>query len=366
MPLIAFFDKNGFGFVNSTTFDIIIPGQYKEITNFVGGFAIVNNNNRRGNASIINTENTEIIRGAHWARLFTSEDGNIVFALTENYSGLGERGSWRSPGRKPQFTTYRLYNLNTGKLEYKYSTWFRGYGLVDIMLIDNYLIKKTVNNDWKEINLVFRINNDSTLEKIEAEVNELMENIIAERNLQRIENDFHFNDELTFDPYFWYVADKLDIEQLLENVPENLILSGMSAQNSWRFRTEKQIYDIKPINRNLVYPLKRTRILYEVELTSNVEIKGRNTFRGLYCAIDNNWVIYPRQDDFWLDVFSQTEFPEWIRRGTWFYNISTKVRYREKFGIEYFGGMFGTTLLYMGYIDWHRINYDQDMGETFR
>jgi len=359
------------GYINPETFEVVIPAQYAVAGYFIGDFAIVRKDPDKNTRSIINKQNVVIISNVHRAHIYASEDGTNVFAFTQVHSGI-MRSNFTSPGFvpfrvfDPRHTIYRVYNLTTGKLLLsERGDYMRNDRGPRVMFIDNYMIY---------FGIVYEIMNDGNLKKIEITVEDFMERAIEERNLRRVENDFHFNESLLFDSYFWYVAERFDIEQLFQNIPDHLVLLG-NEQSDWRFRDRKPVYQIRPINRDAVYPLRRNRLLYEVELGFKLEGEGRVSNRsmgserrhfGLWDAVENEWVIYPIQSTMRsLTGFRQTEYAEWIHMEGQFYNILTRKKYRQKYFIirNYAQDFTNTSIMtYAGFMNDDRKN---EIGEYF-
>ena len=140
----GFWDREilGMGYINAETFEIVIPAQYERAGNFVGNFAIVENRENH-KYMIINKKNEIILSDFNVATLYQSEDGNTVFALTANISGVRRSihtGVLNTPNYEPANTTYRLYNLSAGKLvinEDKRS--FGNERIPKIMFFGNYM-----------------------------------------------------------------------------------------------------------------------------------------------------------------------------------------------------------------------------------
>jgi hypothetical protein len=123
------------------------------------------------------------------------------------------------------------------------------------------------------------------------------------------ENNFHYNLELFFDPYFRYF-DNLDLDLLFENIPDNMGIRWNGERGDWRFDDDKIVLDIEPINREKIHPLKDMNLLYSVELLASKEdgifreYNGNryagstyggifDLYLGLYDASNNGWVIPP-------------------------------------------------------------------------
>jgi hypothetical protein len=343
-------ENSFFGFINAETFEIVIPAKYAWTEYFIGNFAVVKKHGEKNkdiigyfsgyndslNYAIINKQDEEIIRNFDVATIYTSEDGRMTFALTANNSGVmrsGYRndGLFRTHQLDPERTIYRLYNLTARKrvINRDVRVYDRGYDTKPrIRFVAHYLL---YDDD------VYTIKDNGSLEKTAITIQELMRKVIQERNLLRNENDFHFSGELGFnDPYFCYF-DRLDIDAFFQNIPDNLALIW-SGKNDWRFHDGKPAYAINPINRNKTYPLKENRLLYQAELTSSQNGEkytdrstGGDTYKGLYDAVENKWVIAPFKISGLSENFDQTEYDNWIHRGGWYYNIADRKRYMNQY-----------------------------------
>jgi hypothetical protein len=354
----------GMGYIDAGTFEIVIPAQYRFVHNFVGDFALVEIFNSsspsvRGKKCIINKMNKVILDNFDDAILLESEDGKTVFALTGNYSGMevymdGE-GFTRSPNIRPKKTNYWLYNLTAGKLVInKHTTNYDNFFdnvLKYIKFIDTYLVYDNFVHDPARI---YEIKNDGSLERIEMQEDEIVEKITKERNLQFKENEFHYNIERLLDSYFWY-SDTLDINVLLQSIPDNMRLLERKRPD-WRFdKDEKPIYDIEPFDYNAVYPLKRN-ILYTVDFVDEKNEK----FIGLYNALEKRWAILPVKEywNYGHFNFSKTGYDNWIvyRQNSYysavehFYNISTGKKYESMYRTETHTHDPYHVMIYAGYL----------------
>jgi len=323
----TFLQTTRHGYFNLQTFEVVIPAQFAGAGHFVGNFAVVERDRGQGRSnkfSIINQEGIEIVRNVDRARLFQSECGNTTLALTEVHSGLmwdGRREFFNLiPSPSPRNTTVRWYNLSSGRRIFRerggYTT--RRDPFRRIMFVDNYLILPGEPRVFPEF--IARINADGRFEYVDTiTVDELMARSKRERNLERAQNDFRFRNEHRehfIDQYFFYIADRFDIAALFKNIPEGLALVrelGLESHPD----LNSPIYSIRPFNRNAVYPLKRTHLLYIVHLARSeadekyVDSRGipfPEWYRGLWDPAENKWIIHPAQNQ---EIF-QTPFDDWV------------------------------------------------------
>ena len=158
---------------------------------------------------------------------------------------------------------------------------------------------------------------------------DVMTKAMEKRNLHPVENDFYFyfspsikSSDVSFEPF--------DTEQFFKKIPDHLVLRRLNIREDG-----KPVYTIKPINRDDVYPLRKNRLLYNVELGIRREGEGKVVDRttgidedrfGLWDAVENEWVIYPVQSEQRFSKgFQQTEYAEWVHLdGGGFYNIVTR------------------------------------------
>ena len=325
------------GYINSETFEVVIPAQYGSAGNFIGDFTVVKKNRDSNKLSIINKQNVEIIRNVHSAYLYASEDGKNVFAFTKKYSGIKKSpytvDDWLPiPSYDPRYIHYKLYNLTTGKLLLKSRVYFYrdlAWKKPGVMFIDNYMIYADT---------VYEIMENGDLKETTFAVDDFMTKAMEKRNLHPVENDFYFyftpsieSSDVSFEPF--------DTEQLFKKIPDHLVLKRETIMEDG-----KPVYAIKPINRYDVYPLRKNRLLYEVKFGIREEGEGKAVDRtimsseyhfGLWDAVENEWVIYPVQSEFMFSKgFQQTEYAEWVHLdGGGFYNIVTRKKYRKKYDI---------------------------------
>jgi len=341
-------DVEGIGYINADTFEIVIPAQYEYAYSFTGDFALVKKTN--GKKCVINKNNKVILDNFDDAVLLESEDGKTVFALTGNYSGIesyiaGE-GFSRYQSFRPAKTNYRLYNLTAGKLVIKkhtqvYDNIFENI-LRDIKFADNYIIYE---NFGFEDARVYEIQSNGELKRIEIQKDEILAKIIKKRNLRSKENEFHYNGELNFDPYFFY-SDTLDINLLIKNIPNNMQISE-GEKGGWRFHDEKPVYYIIPIEFDPIYPFGKMNVLYEVELVSN---EKDERFVGLYNALENKWAV-PPMTEFSGSNFYKMPYDDWVIYvyRNWnqavFYNINTRKKYTKMYSVD-----DDLTMIYVGYL----------------
>jgi hypothetical protein len=390
ITLMPFYSDTGYlGYINAKTLEIIIPGQYEHAGPFTGGFAVVSTDKDLRSSFkpkffIINKNNETVLSNFNDAFLFTNEEGNITFVLTANHSGLSlfpGRANSGSPVRnpphlRPKHTNYRLYNLNTGKLVIKKDTrWYSidniSYRMFSESTIDDLPKIMTFSNYILYDNDLFEINFNGTLIKNNINIDTAVSQIVQERKLIYKENNFHYNLELFFDPYFRYF-DNLDLELLFENIPDNMGISWNGERGDWRFDDEKIVLYIEPINRDKIHPFKDINLLYSVELLAS---KGEGIFReyngnryagptyggvfdlylGLYDASYNGWVIPPTLGE----EFFISGYDDWIILKIWegayytedYYNIMERKVYKGLYGqksgtMTYYG--------YRGYRQWAR------------
>ena len=331
----GFWDREilGKGYINAETFEIIIPAQYERAGNFVGNFAIVENRENHKDM-IINKKNEIILSGFDGATLYQSEDGNTVFALTANISGVRRSiytGVLNTPLYEPANTTYRLYNLNTGRIVINRDK--RSFGnekIPKIMFFGNYM---TYDKD------VYELKANGDLEENEIGFDEFLGNVTMQVNL--------YYDRKKISPHFWDremrefllsndTLDKhlTDINLMLKEVPDNLRIRGYSLSAIWEYGddwTEKiDFTKYYPLNWDKSHPLVRKNWLYEIEFVD----RRQDQYFGLYNPFENIWVIPPTVPPDYFSHFHQTSYDDWIRFGREggggvFFNIKTRKKYKD-------------------------------------
>jgi len=358
VSLMPFINEAGdYGYINSETFEIVIPAQYEYAGTFTGDFAVVSkdknvNGSYKPKLFIINKKNKKVLKNIHDAALFSNEEGTIIFALTSNYSGLSRDSVGEFIPKtvyRPIKTTYRIYNLNTGKLVL--TKYINGYSvnnddMPQIIVFSNYL---ACDNDLYEI----EFNGMLKVSKIKLE--DAVSQIIDERKLIYKESDFHYNRELFFDPYFWYFG-YINLDQLFKIIPNNMGIRWTGEKGDWRFNDDKVVLEIEPINRNKIYPFKDNNLLYSIHLLTSKKndrysgpyLDGSKEYIGLYDALNNNWVIPPTLGK----EITVSGYDDWIllRRWTGSYDTTDYYNIRKK---KVYNGLFikqfDNTMTYYGY-----------------
>lgn len=338
----------GFGYINSETFEIVIPAQYSRAGDFHGGYAVVSKSGEDEDEElcIINKKNEKILSGFDVIGLYDNEDGSMVFALTANYSGesfYNEKGrSW------PQRIDYKIYNLAMNNIVIKegaiVNTETKEKSLYGLSLLGNYMYMDSTN--------VYEIKNNGTLEKTNMTVREVVTKVAKERGLRYNEYDFDINFQWHYDIYFNYMH-TLDMELLTQNVPENIrvIITPPDKRNrGYRDSIEsptKPLLRIEPFNYTYAHPLKNNS-LFEVELET---IEDGEKYICIYDSFTNKWVV-PMIKKGWETYFLRTSYNDWVisdnhnvSNSECFYNIRTRKKYYNFYSNEYYG------LTYMGYYE---------------
>jgi hypothetical protein len=330
ISLVPFFEEkeennlytNGCGYANSETLEIIIKSQYHRAANFVGDFAVVQKK-ESGKYSIINKNNTELMKNFDYAFLYQLDNGTVL-AFTLSYH---ERR-----------ITYRLYNLNNGillKVDY-----YRRPN-INIIIIDNYIIYYNSFNEYLDI---YEISVKGKLKKVNITVEDFFAKIIQKNNLQYRENNF---DSFASDKGYTYrykiilyrsekqdysikrvdikfYFHSLDINEIIKIVPYNMKLKTYDRKIFSDSAGADIKYDIDLINWDKTYPFKKKNYLYRIALVSYESGKEKE-YNGLYDPSNNSWVIPPLEgrgrfyiiDDNWVAY----ELPPYHAK---IYNTKTK------------------------------------------
>lgn len=370
-------DTYYFGYVNAETFEIVIPAQYHYASAFIGNFAAVrkqyrnSRNQKISNYFVINKKNEVVIDNIDDVRILEAEDSKIIYALTENYSG--------SRGSRPEKTTYKLINLNTGKIVFeetdtssnhdKNIRFFGNYMVFGDGLSDECIYKMENNGMFKKIN--------AGIEKEEREENiELITRAAKEKNM---ENIFHLNVGW-MQGYDWNITE-IDLDLLLKNLPVNMRIRvdydiWEKGKNDWieilKKRYEEIVYYgymdslMRLINKDRVNPFREKDYLFSISLTT----KDQTNYVGLYNATKNKWAIPPIKADTFSEFF-MSQYDDWISYGREntaegyiyheFYNIKTRDKNKYLYGMfqgrpANYGIFFEGTMVYMGYYkdDWYK------------
>ncbi|MCL1982072.1 MAG: WG repeat-containing protein [Clostridiales bacterium] len=354
-PLMLFRDENElFGYVNSETFEIMIPAQYESAGAFVGGFAVVKK--KFEPERIINKNDKTIILNFDRVSLHYCEDLKMVFALTENYSGRSvirytDQFNCTETRINPSTSNYRLYNLSTGELALDINSkeWSSGnYNAPAIKFYYNYLAYDVD---------VYEIQSDGSLKESRMNTKQLIAKTVAEKNLKRNRQDFHYSEDSYLDDCFSYV-DTFDIDAFIENIPDGMEVASPKTH----MQDEKPELLIWPINYDETNPFSASELLYQVvvleegqKYESSMPFTGQYT--GLYKPSENRWVIPPKIIRSG-DKFIQTEHEDWIAykgaRGlgdsqfgyAMFFNIKSNKSSNYLFRLSYNGVL---PMIYMGY-----------------
>jgi len=120
VPLMAYEDKTWhYGYVNSETFEIVIPAKYKYTGPFINGFAMVAKKYKdydHNKYFLINKKNEVVLKHFHYAYILESEDRKTVYALTLKHYGLQLNYGKLMGGRKMQGTISTQVEI-IGKLQ---------------------------------------------------------------------------------------------------------------------------------------------------------------------------------------------------------------------------------------------------------
>jgi hypothetical protein len=216
------------------------------------------------------------------------------------------------------------------------------------MVFSNYL---ACDND------LYEINPDGTLTKSTINTESAISQTAGKRGLIKKEKDFHYNSELFFDPYFWYF-DNLDLKLLFKVIPDNIGIRWGGEGEDFRFKDEKVVLDIEPINRSRVYPLKENNLLYSVTLLPSKRNDryadpyqdDKRKYIGLYDTANNNWAIPPTLGD----EFYASGYDDWVQIRKWtgsYYDMNDYYNIREK---KIYSGLYGhqryaNIMTYYGY-----------------
>jgi hypothetical protein len=370
IPIMPFMDKEeNLGYINTETFEIVIPAQYVYASHFENGFAIVAEKTKytwwagyRYIYFVINKNNEVVLKNIDNVRIINSEDGKTVFALTENYSGLE---SYRTKGPdfgntytayKPVNTNYRLYDLITGKLlwEEKFGYDNTGY---KIKFYGNYMLFTYAGySGWYRYYL-YEMATNGIYEEINTDIEEVKE-LVKEINP---ENTFGSDEE---EEYVNRLIAKIDMDLLIRNLPENFRIGRwFNYEKIWE--NNDWIYHImidddsngRLINRSFegqigsgfIRPLRKKTWLFSVDLIT----QDKKEYIALYDTSENKWIIPHIERKYYYEYFHETEYNDWIMHNNDYYNI----RSREKY--KYLYKVCGENMTYMGYY------YDENDEEKF-
>ena len=359
-------EKGDLGYIDSETFEIVIPAQYKYAGPFIGDFALVSKDKeaavrRKANFFIINKNNKTVLKNINHAVFFNSIDGNTVFALTSNYTG-SELNSWGNDSPlttffriiafdyRPKRTTYRLYNLTAGKLLIDEDT--RGYNAGDtlympkIRLFLNYLLYYR-DLDGKDL---YEINSDGTFTKSKTNLDDLISKMAEERKIVYETNSSTDNAEVFFNLLYERNFDKIDFDLLSKIIPDDMDF----WETGKRYNLLRNIHLIDrdgtypPLEYQTIYPLKEKNLLYQVSLKKSKSYAG---YKGLYDAENNKWAIPPVLKG----EFHASGYDDWIISGELrdlssndFYDIKKRKVYKELFKRQ----RFTYIMTYYGYSKW--------------
>jgi len=358
VPLMIYRDGDKYGYINSETFEIVIPAQYGRAGDFVADFAVVRS--QRGKPFIINKNNKKVLSGFDYATLLETEDKKMVFALLGNDTGFFIKKWWHgyifggfyTYELESSSTKFKLYNLTTGKMVMRMGKDYTD-DMPKIRFFGNYLTYETTEegNVNRYIRDIYEIKNDGRIVKTTMSIQELIEKIITENNLQYNEKYFHFDNEWAFYPqtryreteiYDWLkYFNTLDIDKLVEQLPDNMAILR-TARDS-RYKGNKPTLEIDLVD-NLTHPLK-DKLFFQVKLRTNkdgqkfVSENVGEAYTGLYNASENLWAIPP--------IKSSGEFMmmknDWVvydppLGANQYYNIRTRKKHTNQ--VEYYNRTF--------------------------
>jgi hypothetical protein len=372
ITLMPYKNKSGlYGYVNSETFEIVIPAQYKYANSFVNGFALVAKEwetYEKTKYFLINQKNEVVIKNLDYAHIIEAENHKTVFALAINHSGLefhettagGLFSSIKMLYDSPSHTTYRLYNLNTGKLVWEKRVPYNFSNHPKIYFFADYM---TFEED------IYQIRNDGIFVKKDIgakEFRKLVAEILKEKKLENVfynwkySYDDLYNEKLDFNLLaynFYFSIESFDFDLLIHNLPEKFRLHNFDTWEkgdnwvdyvrAWWKPVNGKIHS-RPVNIDEFHPFLEKTWLFEIPLyTENWE-----QYVGLYNASENQWAIPPikRQT---FSKFKMTGYDGLIcytpdQTGySYFYNIKT----REKFKYLYEYDNYRKTMAYMGYYE---------------
>jgi len=358
-----------YGYVNSETFEIVIPAQYEYAGAFVNGFAVVSKKwdiskekDKRNNFLIINQKNEIVIENIDYAKyLIESEDRKTLYALTLNFMEFERVKIEVGPFfvrhtivvDQPKGFIYRLYNLNTGKLVLERTAAFDvnfRRNKPDIVFFDNYM---TYDKD------IYEIKDDGVFEKKdmkEKEIEELIAKTVKERKLE---------DVILYRYYgkMYMYIETFDFDLLIKNLPKRFRLYNWDI---WK-KGDDWIDDVKEsykhyrgskvvpfaVNRDEFHPLVEKVWLFHIDLYPK---EGNPKYVGLYNASENRWAIPPIEEDF-SSEFKLTGYDDLICYAEaysyysdpypYFYNIKTKEKSKFLYGYNSEKRIFA----YMGYYE---------------
>jgi hypothetical protein len=370
------YDIFNFGYVNSETFEIVIPAQYQYASAFIGNFAAVRKqdknfpNKKRDKYFVINKKNEVVIENIDDVRILEAEDSKIIYALTENYSGSKSYtldSGWNAYTRTyPEKTTYRLFDLNTGKIVFEATDSYREDSDNHIRFFADYMIF----GDGLSSEYIYKMENDGMYKKISIEEEyiknrekniELITRIAREKNLEKV---LHFNID-TIDGYDWNIAD-INLDLLLKNLPENMRIwlsndIWEKANDDWIDLLKKSYEEISEdgyknskmrlVNKERVNPFREKDYLFSIALIT----KDQKIYGGLYNASKNQWAIPPIEDsDFYM-----SEYDDWVSTGRpsnntgdiryVFYNIKTREKNKYLYAMFYERSVDEGTMTYLGH-----------------
>jgi len=368
-----------YGYVNSETFEIVIPAQYEYAGSFVNGFAVVAKKwNPYTKYFIINQKNEVIIKNIDFAYIIKSEDRKTTFALTKNNTGLmldkyttGDFTKTIHILLEPRDIIYRLYDLSTRKLVWKgKERYISGLEGATIKFFTNYMTFE------KEL---YEIKNNGMFEKKDIgdkEFKKLIAEIVKEKKL---ENVFNYDDKYSYDDLYnekldfeilglfggggmnYIRVETFDFDLLIQNLPENLRLYSFDmwkkgddwinyVREEWEPFNGSKVSAIA-INRDKFQPFLEKTWLFDFNLYPS-KGRGGEHYIGIYNASENKWTIPPIEQDTFSD-FTLTGYDDLIcytdrvKTYPFFYNIKT----REKSEYLYEYNHDKGTIAYMGYYE---------------
>jgi len=270
---------------------------------------------------------------------------------------------------KPENTTYRLYDLNTGKIVWQETNsyaddrrmkFFDNYMIFGNGIANEYIYKMETDGTYKKIN-------ESITNEEREENKELIRQAAKEKNL---ENVFRLYTGY-IEGYDWHIA-VIDIDSLIKNLPGNMRIrlsnNIWEKGNDWIDELKKnniESYEkgyygsvTELLNKDRVNPFREREWLFSIDLIA----KDQEHYAGLYNAVKNQWAIPPIKADT-FSSFLMTQSEDWVSYGDDFYNIKTREKnkniYRmfRKNDIDY-RVIYEGIMTYMGY--YNDISYQEE------